>query len=51
MLTADQLDALVDPIIDLYEIYQQSVINDIARRLAGLKSVCANLRLGSLVAW
>lgn len=34
MLTADQLDAFPDPIIDLYEEYQQSVINDIARRLA-----------------
>ena len=36
MLTADQLDALTDPILELYERYQQSVINDISRRLAGL---------------
>jgi hypothetical protein len=36
VLTADQLDALVDPIVALYEEYNQSVINDIARRLAGL---------------
>jgi hypothetical protein len=37
MLTAEQLDALTDPILDLYERYTQSVINDIARRLAGLE--------------
>ena len=36
MLTSDQLDVLTDPIIDLYERYMQSVIDDIARRLAGL---------------
>jgi len=36
MLLADELDALVDPIIALYEQYTQSVINDIARRLAGM---------------
>lgn len=36
MLTADQFDVLPGPIIDLYEEYMQSVINDIARRLAGL---------------
>lgn len=36
MLTADQLDALVEPIVELYERYQDSVIRDIARRLAGL---------------
>ena len=36
MLTADQLDSLVDPITELYERYQVSVIQDIARRLAGL---------------
>jgi hypothetical protein len=34
MLTADYLDVLPGPIIELYEEYQQSVINDIARRLA-----------------
>ncbi len=34
MLTADQLDILTEPVIDLYERYQQSVINDIARRMA-----------------
>lgn len=34
MLLADELDALVDPIVALYERYTQSVINDIARRLA-----------------
>lgn len=33
MLTADQLDTLTNPIADLYERYNQSVINDIARRL------------------
>jgi len=36
MLLADELDALVDPIVALYEQYTQSVINDIARRLAGM---------------
>lgn len=36
MLTADQIDALVDPILELYERFQDSVIQDIARRLAGL---------------
>lgn len=36
MLTFDQLDALTDPILELYERYIQSVLNDIARRLAGL---------------
>lgn len=34
MLTFDQLDALTDPILELYERYIQSVLNDIARRLA-----------------
>jgi Phage minor capsid protein 2 len=34
MLTADYLDALPDPILDLFEEYTQTVINDIARRLA-----------------
>lgn len=33
MLTAAQFDQLVIPISDLYEQYNQSVINDIARRL------------------
>jgi hypothetical protein len=37
MLTADQLDALTDSISAIYEEYQQSVINDIARRLGKLK--------------
>ncbi|MBI5954362.1 MAG: hypothetical protein HY865_22120 [Chloroflexi bacterium] len=36
MLLADELDALVDPIVAFYEQYTQSVINDIARRLAGM---------------
>jgi hypothetical protein len=36
MLTADQLDALTEEIVDLYEKYQVSVLRDIARRLAGL---------------
>lgn len=34
MLLADELDEFVDPIVALYEEYTQSVINDIARRLA-----------------
>lgn len=36
MLTSDQFDALVEPIVALYDGYIQSVINDIARRLAGM---------------
>jgi hypothetical protein len=36
MLTAAQFDSLLVPITDLYEQYNQSVINDIARRLASL---------------
>lgn len=34
MLTDDQLDTLAQPIMDLFEEYQTSVIKDIARRLA-----------------
>lgn len=34
MLTADQLDRLADPLMALYREYEQSVLNDIARRLA-----------------
>lgn len=36
MLTAYQLDQLIEPISSLYERYQTSVIEDIARRLANL---------------
>lgn len=36
MLTADYLDILPAPILDLYEKYSQSVINDIARRIGNL---------------
>jgi len=36
MLTAAQLDVLPQPIIAMYDEYMQSVINDIARRLAGM---------------
>jgi hypothetical protein len=36
MLTAAQLDSLPGPVLELYERYQQSVIDDICRRLAGL---------------
>lgn len=39
MLTADQLDTLTGPITDLYEQYNQSVINDIARRLVKMGKV------------
>lgn len=34
MLTADFLDVLPEPILNLYEDYTQAVINDIARRIA-----------------
>ncbi len=36
MLTSDQLDVLGDPAAALYDRYQESVINDIARRLGKL---------------
>jgi hypothetical protein len=36
MLTADYLDAVPETIVALYREYEQTVINDIARRLAGL---------------
>jgi hypothetical protein len=36
MLTADQFDALTEPIMTLFEEYQTTVICDIARRLKGL---------------
>jgi len=36
MLTADQFDALVEPIVELFNELQTTVIADIARRLAGL---------------
>jgi hypothetical protein len=39
MLTADQLDKLTGPITDLYEQYNQSVINDISRRLVKMGKV------------
>ena len=36
MLTSDFLDVLPDSILDLYRQYEQTVLNDIARRLAGM---------------
>jgi hypothetical protein len=36
VLTADELDAFTEPIVQLYQDYADSVINDIARRLAGM---------------
>lgn len=36
MLTARQLDLLPESVLDLYRRYEQSVLDDIARRLAGL---------------
>jgi hypothetical protein len=41
MLTAAQLDALPGPILELYERYQQSVIDDICRRLANMNYASA----------
>ncbi|MBN1535953.1 MAG: phage minor capsid protein [Anaerolineales bacterium] len=38
MLNFDQLDILIAPLMELYERYQMSVIKDIARRLAKLKT-------------
>jgi len=39
MLTASQFDLLTQSILDLYEAYNQSVINDIARRLVKMNFV------------
>ena len=36
MLTADQFDTLIAPLMDLYTEYETSVLNDIARRLSNL---------------
>lgn len=36
MLTSDQLDALIEPVVELYRNFEDDVIRDIARRLAGL---------------
>jgi len=41
LLTADYLDVLPAPVIDIYERYQVSVIEDIARRLANLNYASA----------
>ena len=41
MLTATYLDVLPEPVIALYEEYMQTVINDIARRLAKAGDVTA----------
>ena len=39
MLTSDYLDVLSEPIVNLYEEFQKSVIRDIARRLAKMNFV------------
>ncbi len=39
MLTSDQLDTLVDPIVGLYSDYSDSIIIDIARRLKAMGNV------------
>lgn len=41
MLTAEQIDALADPIVDLYDEFAQTVINDIARRLTKMSIASA----------
>ncbi len=41
MLTSDYLDVLPSTVLELYERYQQSVINDIAKRLAGISYASA----------
>lgn len=41
MLTADQLDVLPGPILELYERFHTSIIEDIARRVAGLNYASA----------
>jgi len=37
LLAFDELDTLTEPILELYEVYIQSVLNEIARRLRGMK--------------
>ncbi len=41
MLTADQLDVLPGPILELYERFHISILEDIARRVAGLNYLSA----------
>jgi len=41
MLTFDYLDVLSDPIVEIFDRYQQAVIEDIARRLANLNYASA----------
>jgi hypothetical protein len=41
VLTPDQFDTLTGPLLELFETYQQSVINDIARRLVKMGDVTA----------
>lgn len=36
MITSDQFESLADPILNLYSEYEQTIINDIARRLINL---------------
>ena len=42
MLTPDYLDTFTDPLLKLYEEFQQSIINDIARRIAKTGGVTAS---------
>ena len=41
MIPFDEIDSLADPILELYERYIQSVLNDIARRLAKMDMTSA----------
>lgn len=45
MLTAAQFDSIATPVVDFYEEFSQSVINDIARRLIKMGNVTATAAL------
>jgi AraC-like DNA-binding protein len=49
MLTADQIDVLPGPIVELFERFHLSVIRDIARRLAGLNYASAAWQVQRLI--
>lgn len=48
MLTADQFDVLANPIVDLYAELEQTIINDMARRIANLSYSSAAWQLNRL---
>jgi len=49
MLTSDQLDVLPGPILELYERFHISILEDIARRLAGLDYLSAAWQMQRMI--